>query len=598
MLHHFGGNMLLFSKICRKCFPLQITRRIYLWTISATFVPLLLMLIINTSNTLSLITSEREQDLFAVVNMLDHSLSAGFNEILKDKGALYKSTDEQAKILNNALQPFVDDALHFFPGINTGYYSIDLDRVLAGGPNFTFSNLISLKYGKPPYFNVYKTGKAEFGESIDNMHNKRILYYARPIYRDGKIIGHIWANVNLEYIYLGVIKKTWFVFLLWFFICIITLTTTFRMSKEIKNDLEGFAQAVINRTPMLEPILPELNPILNYVKGYTTKLYEEQRRLFSLLDGLPFLLWLQAPDFTIKFANKMFHDIFGKPKKNHCFELLLNRKKPCEDCNIESSEHQYINDRVYEIYSRPFADVDGSSLVLKIGLDITDKKKAESEMARLDRIDTIGEVAAGIAHEIRNPMTTIKGFLQIINEKAEFVELKDYCEIMLGEVNKANEIITEFLSIAKNNYVPFEFQNINNIIKSCQAILLSEAIKNDKNVLVELEDVIDLPLNKREMSQLILNITRNGLEAMDSGGILKIRTFMDGNDVVLSIEDQGKGIGKDILNKLGTPFLTTKEQGTGLGLAVSYSIAQRHNATVDVKTSLSGTTFYVRFAKQ
>lgn len=91
------------------------------------------------------------------------------------------------------------------------------------------------------------------------------------------------------------------------------------------------------------------------------------------------------------------------------------------------------------------------------------------------------------------------------------------------------------------------------------------------------------------------NLVRNGLEAMPPGGNLNIRTFMDGKEVVLVVEDQGTGIDPVVLEKIGTPFFTTKDNGTGLGLAVCYSIANRHNANINVVTGPTGTTFFVRF---
>ena len=107
--------------------------------------------------------------------------------------------------------------------------------------------------------------------------------------------------------------------------------------------------------------------------------------------------------------------------------------------------------------------------------------------------------------------------------------------------------------------------------------------------------VPNLQLNRNEIRQLILNLYRNGLEAMESGKTLTIRTYMENDDVVLAIEDQGSGIKPEVLEKLGTPFFSTKDNGTGLGLGVCYGIAARHNAKIDIETSSSGTTFFVRF---
>jgi signal transduction histidine kinase len=109
--------------------------------------------------------------------------------------------------------------------------------------------------------------------------------------------------------------------------------------------------------------------------------------------------------------------------------------------------------------------------------------------------------------------------------------------------------------------------------------------------------IADLILDEKEIRQLILNLVRNGLEAISPGGVIRIRTFSEEDEVVLSVQDNGKGINPDVLEKLGTPFFTTKDTGTGLGLAVCYSIAARHNARIDIETGPEGTTFFVKFKK-
>ncbi len=118
---------------------------------------------------------------------------------------------------------------------------------------------------------------------------------------------------------------------------------------------------------------------------------------------------------------------------------------------------------------------------------------------------------------------------------------------------------------------------------------------SDKEIILELQNTDVLLLDEKEIRQLILNLARNGLEAMSGSGKITIKTFMDGEEVVLVVRDEGNGIKPDDLEKMGTPFFTTKENGTGLGLATCYSIIDRHKAEIQIDTSPSGTTFFVRF---
>ncbi len=123
----------------------------------------------------------------------------------------------------------------------------------------------------------------------------------------------------------------------------------------------------------------------------------------------------------------------------------------------------------------------------------------------------------------------------------------------------------------------------------------ADAMKQDKSIEVQLNAIPYIVIDRNELKQLILNLVRYGLEAMPSGGLLTIKTFQADDEVVLAVQDQGTGIAPEVLEKVGTPSFTTKDNGTGLGLAVCFSIAQRNNAKIDIETSAGRTTFYVRF---
>jgi len=249
-----------------------------------------------------------------------------------------------------------------------------------------------------------------------------------------------------------------------------------------------------------------------------------------------------------------------------------------------------------QLLSVPHHSVGEHNILYKTVItDITERKQYERELARLDRLNLIGEMAAGIGHEVRNPLTTVRGFLQLFKDKEAFTQYKHSFDLMIDELDRANSIITEFLSLAKTKTLVMETQNINTIVEKMFDLIHADAMVSEKNINMELGNTLDLPLNAREIRQLLLNFIRNGLEAMSPGGSLTIRTFTDGNEVVLSVQDQGHEIESNVLDKIGTPFFTTKDNGTGLGLAVCYSIAARHNAVINIETGHTGTTFSVRF---
>jgi signal transduction histidine kinase len=138
-------------------------------------------------------------------------------------------------------------------------------------------------------------------------------------------------------------------------------------------------------------------------------------------------------------------------------------------------------------------------------------------------------------------------------------------------------------------------KSLNKLLASLFPLLRADAYSKGKKCIFEPGNIVDLDIDTHGMTQLVLNFAHNGLEAMPLNGSLTISTFMDGQNAVLSIEDEGTDIKTEDLSKLGTPFFTTKEGGTGMGLPICYSIAARHNALIEVKIGPDGTTFLVKF---
>lgn len=224
-----------------------------------------------------------------------------------------------------------------------------------------------------------------------------------------------------------------------------------------------------------------------------------------------------------------------------------------------------------------------------------EKQKMESAMSQLDRMNLIGEMAASIGHEIRNPLTTVRGYLQFFSMKENFAEYEENFGLMIQELDRANLIITEFLSLAKNKKVDLASNNLNVIISQIYPLIQADAIGAGKNIILQLGDIPNILMDENEIKQYILNLVRNGLEAIKYKGVVSITTYMDDENIILEIEDDGDGIDKDVLGKLGTPFVTTKDSGTGIGIPICYRIAEHHNAKLDIETSSAGTTFTIKF---
>ncbi|WP_427854246.1 PAS domain S-box protein [Desulfosporosinus orientis] len=268
------------------------------------------------------------------------------------------------------------------------------------------------------------------------------------------------------------------------------------------------------------------------------------------------------------------------------FQEVMHQKR---SVNFEVP-YKLFNNQWIEIYAYP----------TETGLtayfhDITSRKIAENEISRLDRLNLVGQLAAGIGHEIRNPMTTVRGYLQLLGSKPDYSAQKSTFELMISELDRANSIITEFLSLSQTKQTELELQNLNDILNNLYPLLEADAFTQNKQLCFQLGDLPYLKLNGKEITQLILNLTRNGLEAMQERGCLTVKSYVEYDQAILAIQDEGTGIPPENLKKIGTPFFTTKDKGTGLGLATCYRIAETHNARLDIDTSTSGTTFYLIF---
>ena len=181
------------------------------------------------------------------------------------------------------------------------------------------------------------------------------------------------------------------------------------------------------------------------------------------------------------------------------------------------------------LLSSEMINIEPESCILFVLTDITERVHLEKEMARLEHLNLIGEMAAGIAHEIRNPMTTVYGFLQVARDGQISNEVID---LMLDELNRANSIITEFLTLAKNKVSNKQMQNINTIIQALFPLIQAEAMRAGKQVVLDLSKCPDLSIDEKEIRQLILNMALNGLDAMSSGGKLTIKTYIEEQSVI------------------------------------------------------------------
>ncbi|HWP49005.1 MAG TPA: ATP-binding protein [Candidatus Limnocylindrales bacterium] len=250
-------------------------------------------------------------------------------------------------------------------------------------------------------------------------------------------------------------------------------------------------------------------------------------------------------------------------------------------------------------------DIYGVVIVLR---DLTAIKDLEEEIRRKDILASMGSVAAGIAHEIKNPLGSIIGASQLLYEEVKNnPELAEYLKVVIKEAERVNRLIEDLLSLTKPTRLNFKKVNIHEILKN---ILLLESASSTKIIFQEEYDpsLPEILADREKLTQVFLNLIHNGIEAMSGQGIIKLVTRVSTDCyisrtgpekrsrpmIVVEIHDQGEGIPEDAIEKLFTPFYTTKPKGVGLGLAISHKIIEEHEGFIKVESKIGkGSIFKV-----
>ncbi|WP_045518324.1 ATP-binding protein [Neobacillus niacini] len=331
----------------------------------------------------------------------------------------------------------------------------------------------------------------------------------------------------------------------------------------------------------------------------------------KLIDSLPNAVIIHQ-DNQVIYVNKEAVSMVGAKRKeevigtsifNHIFpeykERLLERLKQVkkEKLPLTNIEYKFIKlDGSVFVFegSSMFITFGGKEAILSIGKDITERKEqTEQLLQKSEKLALLGQMAAGIAHEIRNPLTSIKGFIQLFKTEKHQVE---YYDIVLSELDRINDIVGEFLVLAKPTAAVFAEKDVKELIKDVVTLINTQSILNNVQIFVEFEfDLPKISCEENQLKQVFLNLLKNAIEAMPNGGTIDVRVNVrEEGKISIQIIDQGVGIPKERIPTLGEPFYTTKEKGTGLGLMTCYKIIESHNGQLTIDSEVNeGTTIEI-----
>ncbi|UQZ81843.1 Sporulation kinase A [Paenibacillus konkukensis] len=221
--------------------------------------------------------------------------------------------------------------------------------------------------------------------------------------------------------------------------------------------------------------------------------------------------------------------------------------------------------------------------------------RMQEEVIQSEKIKIVSDMAASVAHEIRNPLTTVRGFIQLLGaEHLDQDKKQFYRNLCLEELDRAQLIITDYLTLAKPDPELIENIDIHEEIRYLSNVLMTYAnyYNIHINTVIEETSVLRITGDKYKFRQALINIGKNGIEAMAHGGLLEIYATADNDGVAITISDTGTGMTKDQIQRLGNPYYSTKEKGTGLGTMVSFGIIKKMGGKIDIQSVPGEGTLY------
>lgn len=327
-------------------------------------------------------------------------------------------------------------------------------------------------------------------------------------------------------------------------------------------------------------------------------------------------LFMQNPDAVLE-LNREGEIMSINPEAEKLFEVkaeLLKNKSGKNLLNLEEKDqlvsyfYQVLNKEVVKfettIYIKgpkiircslfPIIVQEEIIGVYAVMRDITHIRHEEELMIRSEKSSVIGHLAASVAHEIRNPLTSIKGFIQLMQSTNELNSR--YLDIMLEEIDRINTITSEMLILGKNQEVSYYRLDIRESIHQVLTLMKAQTNLNNIELLYnETSQPVMIKANDAQIKQVLINLIKNSIEAIEADGKISIDLEKDGNEAVLIIADNGAGMEPERLERIGELFYSTKEKGTGIGLAVCKKIIQRHNGEISFKSEKNkGTIVTIR----
>lgn len=554
---------------------------------------------------------EKKSKLAAITVLLDARLGAdGYDEIFRRRGVLHGSKEEKIRALNQELGAVTDEIASASAGLGAGYYAKELDAIVTYGPSAQFGHTVGWAIqGTHPGRQVMALNefRVEFGTLVRG----NIMNAMRPLQRDGKVIGYAFANeltndvqAQLSAMDRG-ISFSIAVGVMLSLMLIISLTES--MIRDVQSVIHGVRELKFNLRHRITGLKGEIGEVAATINEMAVALVNTRSLSENIMDSIADGVIAVDTDGRIVAFNsaaekltgftaaevvgKAYEEVFCT--KPYFHSLLLDTMHTGEPHIAGEMSYPVKNGVLWiststSLLKNLHGEVIGAVVVFK---DLTERKRLEEQVNRAERLASLGELAAGVAHEIRNPLTGIKGFLQYFQAAGSEEERQQYLPMLLKEVDRMNRIIEALLYFARPCQASVAPTNVSKVIQDTMMLLRNRAESQGVCFAVEMEAELPfLELDEEQFKQVFLNLLLNSLQAMEKEGHIHItgRYDQETDEVELVFADSGPGIPEHLQEKVFDPFFTTKPTGTGLGLSVVHRIVAAQGGRVYLEDNPDG----------
>lgn len=583
----------------RRVYPRRLRNQMILMAILMVCIPIISIGYIVETEGRSAVLSEKEKKLSAVVNLLNTALADSFNHYS------HLPRHERILALNNELSPVTERITDAFPGIGAGYYNKELDAIITYAPAHLFQDTVGITItAEHPGRRVMSTnaplvfsGKQVRGDILNSM---------IPIERHGEVIGYIWANELTEDIRQQAWKMDVRIIAVLAMGLMSSLLLIVLFSRRFSANIDIITESLstlAQKNPTRLPHLPgELGQISRSVNALAQTL-RETKTLNDLIienaaDGV-LAIDRQGDVTTINPAAEQItgykqHELVGQPYAKlftdphfrspvldtlaHGIEHLAQEVSfPARGRTIELS---VTTSRIHNARG----DLIGALVIFS---DLTARKEAQRRLAQTERLATLGELMAGVAHEVRNPLTAIRGYVQIILQQTTLPVHQEYLSIALKEIDSINKVIQQLLDFSRPRHSQWQDVYLNALIEEALILVQTSGVQARITFVTDFDASQSTVVADRELlKQVLLNLLINAVQAIGARGEIHIRTWQyTPTQLAVAIEDDGCGIDIALQKKIFDPFFTTKASGTGLGLALSQRIINAHQGDIRVTST-------------